>query len=100
MKKCCLLVFKFIKYGGAIAFFCGQHVALAETQNSYPCVVAQSCDTGDCDSIIQKVSVDYYDDLGSRYRWTHKVRMDKGLTDCEAAIREHFPYEYGACEQL
>ncbi len=109
MKKCCVLVsivkkyqrlFEFIGYMGTILLFgVGEYDVLAESQNSYPCVAARSCETGECDSIIQKITVDYYDDFGCPYRLTHKVHTDEGLTNCEDAIDKHFPFKYGACEE-
>jgi hypothetical protein len=91
--------FKFMGYVGTITFFGGHNVALAESQNSYPCVTAQSCETGECEPNINQITVDYIDDLGNPYRWTHKVHSTEGLTDCEFAINKHFPYKYGACEE-
>ncbi|OJW50562.1 MAG: hypothetical protein BGO67_05665 [Alphaproteobacteria bacterium 41-28] len=105
MKKWCVLVsaiktiqssYRFIGYVGTIIFFSEQQIVFADLQNPYPCIIAQSCETAECGSIFL-ITVDCKDDTGP-YRWTHNVRMDKGLTDCEAAIREHFPYDYVACE--
>lgn len=108
MKKWCVLVsalktfqklYRFMGYVGIITFFSGQLVALAKPQKSYPCIAAQSCETGECDSIIQKITVDYYDDFGNPYRVTHKVNIDEGLIDCEAAISRHAHEKYKACEE-
>lgn len=107
MKKCCIMLplvksgkdlFKFMIAVGAITIFGEQHTVFAESKNHVSCVVDQFCETKACDLIIQKIVVDYYDDLGIRYRWTHKVHIDEGLTRCEAAIGEHFPYQYSTCE--
>lgn len=82
---------------GGIAFLDMAKADFSESQKSYPCIVSHSCQTGGFDPIIQKVIIDYYDDVGCRYRWAHKVASREKLTDCDAAIRAHFPYKYAAC---
>ena len=95
--KIILTINLFLVLVGSIIFLAGVKANVSETKETYPCIVANSCQTGEFDSIIQKIVVDYYDDVGSKYRWTHKVHPHEALTDCVAAIRAHFPYEYTAC---
>ncbi|HUX80015.1 MAG TPA: hypothetical protein VMW10_09780, partial [Alphaproteobacteria bacterium] len=82
MKNCCVMVpffkssqglFKLVIFVGTITVFMGQNIVFAEPKNQFSCVVDQFCETKESDLIIQKIVVDYYDDLGIRYRWTHRI---------------------------
>ena len=101
MKKCGLVIkkvfFKFIPVMMIITLV-GPKGVFSEANISYPCILSFHCETGKEDSVIRKIVVDYYDDLGSRYRWTHKVHTYEELTDCQAATCDHFPYKYASCK--
>lgn len=80
------------------AFGCLQGLSLEAVSgegNSYPCIQEYKCEAADSfDNAIQSVSVDYYDDLGSKFHWTHQIHKMEGVNECSAAVEQFFPYTF------
>ena len=71
-------------------------------ERPYPCIYNVSCTAAsEFDPTLVKVSVDYYDDLGTTFHWKGQLHRQEGRTDCNQAMRDHFPYAFfKMCESV
>ncbi len=88
--------FKYATVLCALGGFQGLSVQAVQSEASaYPCIQEYKCQAAeDVDNAIQSVSVDYYDDLGSKFHWTHQIHKMEGVNECSAAVEQFFPYTF------